>query len=75
MHLYPCSGKTRGEWADEALKAQRNESDNTSITTQAAHKVKTTEMRVGRGELLFSLRGAEFLANAVQPGVKGLLKG
>lgn len=29
----------------------------------------------GWGELLFRLRGAEFLANAVQPGVKGLLKG
>lgn len=50
MYLYRCSGKTRGEWADKVVKAQRNESDNTSITT-TEHKVKATEMRVGRAAI------------------------
>lgn len=57
------------------MKVQRDGSDNTSITTQTAHEVKTTEIRVQRGELLFRLRGAKILANAVQSGLKGLLEG
>lgn len=75
MYLYPYSGKTGDEWAEEAAKVQRNWLDNTSITRQTAHEVTTTEMRVGRGKLLFRLRGADSLANATQSRLKGLLKG
>lgn len=74
MHLYPSSGKTRGERAEKALKVQRNESDNTSNHTGCTQG-QDHRNEGGERELLFRLRGAEFLANAIQPGVKGLLKG
>jgi len=74
MYLYPYSEKLGGERAGEAAKVQKCWSDNNSVTTQTVHEVRIAEMRVGRGELLFRLTGAEFLANAVRSGLKGLLR-